>query len=272
MTKFADNSLVVTPSTNYWIVFRPEYSLLQERTLASPDATETNRELLATIVHATRQLFAKGGFAVHWSAKSSKRKPLTWTTYKNKMVNHYGPLKGKNLSTTAGGMKRLDFTWFEYPYERFQEVVSEYLQFWQRFKEGHDGFEPSAAAIYFVKRIPEKTHGWFSEKGAGFDLQGLSFTLDPIYHDPNDPLWELFLKESVAFARAHGGRTAVTQTRFLTREDFLLSPGNVALTDAPNKRFTSAFFEEFTQDYEEASRRPRRKKQGKKTAAAAKIK
>lgn len=38
---------------------------------------------------------------------------------------------------------KLDFTWFEYPLERFEKVVGDYLKFWEDFKERHDGFEPT---------------------------------------------------------------------------------------------------------------------------------
>lgn len=169
---------------------------------------------------------------------------------------------------------KLDFTWFEYSIERFEEIVSDYMAFWGDFKERHDGFEPTGAsqkrvgssfwsasmcfqlhnathhhhtgaATYFIQRIPDKPFGWFSQQGQGFDHPGLSFTLDPVYKDPSDPTWELFLKESIAFALAHGGRVALTQTRFVSREDYLKAPGNKPLTDAPNHRFTSAFFERF---------------------------
>ncbi len=141
--------------------------------------------------------------------------------------------------------KLLDFTWFEYPVERFEEIVTDYLTFWEEFKERNGGFEPTGAATYFVQRIPEKPSGWFSQQGKGFDHPGLSFTLDPVYTNPSDPTWTKFLKESISFALAHGGRVALTQTRFVTREDYLKAPGNVPLADAPNHRFTSAFFEKF---------------------------
>lgn len=103
----------------------------------------------------------------------------------------------------------------------------------------------TGAATYFVRRIPDKPFGWFSQQGQGFDHPGLSFTLDPVYKDPSDPTWELFLKESITFALAHGGRVALTQTRFVSRDEYLSAPGNMPLTDAPNHRFTSAFFDQF---------------------------
>lgn len=103
----------------------------------------------------------------------------------------------------------------------------------------------AGAATYFVQRIPDKPSGWFSQQGQGFDHPGWSFTLDPVHNDPSDPVWEAFLKESVAFALAHGGRVALTQTRFVTPEDYFRAPGNAPLVDAPNHRFTSVFFEQF---------------------------
>jgi hypothetical protein len=168
---------------------------------------------------------------------------MRWTTYKHKMVNHYGALPAPIGNATVG--PRLDFTWFEYPIEKFRVIVEAYMAFWKEFKDAHNDFEPAAAATYFVRRISEKPHGWFSQTGNGFENPGLSFTLDPIYHDPNDPLWQEFLQESVKFAITHGGRVALTQTRFLTREDFLGAPGNVALEEAPNARFTRAYFAQF---------------------------
>ena len=41
---------------------------------------------------------------------------------------------------------KLDFTWFEYSIERFEEIVSDYMAFWGDFKERHDGFEPTGAS------------------------------------------------------------------------------------------------------------------------------
>jgi len=243
LNHYADKSFQVTPDTNYWFLLHPEYSLVQERALAVQGAQETDPVTLSVIVNAIRASFAKGVVAVALVGKSVGNAPLRWTTYKHNMVNHYGPLPAPLGNATVG--PRLDFTWFEYPQERFQEVVVAYMTFWNDFKETHNGFEPAAAATYFVRRIPDKPHGWFSQTGKGFENPGLSFTLDPIFHDPNDPLWEEFLRESIKFAMTHGGRVALTQTRFLTREDFVGAPGNVALEEAPNGRFTSAYFAQF---------------------------
>lgn len=238
-----NNSFHVNADTNYWFLLHPEYSLVQKRTLALPGAQETDPVTLSVIVNATRASFAEGILGVALTSKSVGNPPMRWTTYKHKMVNHYGALPAPIGNASVG--PRLDFTWFEYPIERFQEIVMAYMAFWKEFKGSHNDFEPAAAATYFVRRISEKPHGWFSQTGKGFENPGLSFTLDPIYHDPNDPLWQEFLQESIKFATTYGGRVALTQTRFLTREDFLSAPGNVALEEPPNGRFTSAYFAQF---------------------------
>lgn len=241
---FANMTFQVSPTSNYWILLHPDNSLVQTRVLAPPGAVETDEVTLGVIVNATRASFAKGLIAVPLTEKSTRKPPMQWTTYKHKMVNHYGPLPTPLGNATLG--PRLDFTWFEYPQARFQEIVEAYMEFWSAFKKSNNGFEPAAAATYFVRRILEKPHGWFSQTGEGFEKPGFSFTLDPIFHDPNDSQWEMFLRESVGFARKHGGRMAVTQTRFVTREDYVSAPGNVALDEAPNARFTSAYFAQFS--------------------------
>lgn len=43
---------------------------------------------------------------------------------------------------------KLDFTWFEYPVERFEEIVVDYLQFWEDFKARNGGFEPTGMYVY----------------------------------------------------------------------------------------------------------------------------
>lgn len=43
--------------------------------------------------------------------------------------------------------QKLDFTWFEYPVERFEEVVGAYMEFWEDFKARHGGFEPTGKTV-----------------------------------------------------------------------------------------------------------------------------
>jgi hypothetical protein len=95
--------------------------------------------------------------------------------------------------------------------------------------------------------MTDKPNGWFSCNGKGYEKPGVSFTLDPIYKDPNDPNWLAFVRECNKFALAHGGRVALTQTREMDRETFLACPGQVPLKEAPNKRFTTTFFDRYVE-------------------------
>ena len=104
-----------------------------------------------------------------------------------------------------------DFSWFEYPIERFEEVVNGFMQYTKDFSAAHNGWMPLACASFFVERIPDKPHGWWSLKGKGFEKPGVSFSLDPLYGKPYEPIWEEFLKGALKFALAHGGRPALTQ-------------------------------------------------------------
>lgn len=58
--------------------------------------------------------------------------------------------------------------------------------------------------------------GWFSCKGAGFESEGWSFTLDPVYSHPSDPQWHEFLRQATEFAVKHGARLSVSQSRFVS--------------------------------------------------------
>lgn len=90
MAGFAGGDFQVSPSTNYWIILHPEYSLLQERMLALPGTKETDAQTVALIVNATRASFAKGVISMALSSRGEQQRPIVWTTYKRNMVNHYG--------------------------------------------------------------------------------------------------------------------------------------------------------------------------------------
>lgn len=59
------------------------------------------------------------------------------------------------------------------------------------FEQSWSLFRVAAANVYFVQRIPDKPYGWWSLQGKGFEKPGYSFTLDPFYHNPNDPVRQL---------------------------------------------------------------------------------
>ncbi len=82
--------LQVSDRQNYWLVLHPEYSLVQERMLAEPGAAETDAKTPEFVVNATRSAFAKGVMALPLTERQSLQRAMTWTTYKMRMVNHYG--------------------------------------------------------------------------------------------------------------------------------------------------------------------------------------
>ena len=43
--------------------------------------------------------------------------------------------------------------------DSWEEISTAYVQFMRDFEASHNGFEITGAAVYFVKRIPEKPHG-----------------------------------------------------------------------------------------------------------------
>jgi len=94
---------------------------------------------------------------------------------------------------------------------RYKEIVDDFNKYTLEFSAAHNGWMPLACASFFVKRIPEKPHGWWSLKGEGFDHPGISFSLDPLYGKPTDPIWEEFLKGAMKFAASKGGRMSPTQ-------------------------------------------------------------
>lgn len=50
---------------------------------------------------------------------------------------------------------------------------------------------------------------------------------------------------NTAFALRHGGRLSIIQTRHLNATQFFTAPGNMPLAQAPNRRFTTPFLEQF---------------------------
>lgn len=56
--------------------------------------------------------------------------------------------------------------------------------------------ELPACAISFVRRIPDKPYGWFSQQGKGFDHPGISFVFEPLYTKPTSDVSGLLLRGS----------------------------------------------------------------------------
>ncbi len=77
---------------------------------------------------------------------------------------------------------RLDFTFYEFPLERFSEVVLGMLGQAKAFHT-ETGFKPTGMAMYFVTRPGDRPAGSFCGG------PGTSFMMDPFNDDPLDPRW-----------------------------------------------------------------------------------
>lgn len=85
------SGLQVSERQNYWLVLHPAYSFVQERRLADDaGAEESDAKTVGMVVNATRAAFARGVMALPLTERQSQQRPMNWTTYKMRMVNHYG--------------------------------------------------------------------------------------------------------------------------------------------------------------------------------------
>lgn len=82
--------LQVSDRQNWWLVLHPQYSMVQERAWAEPGANESDAKTLEMVINATRSAFARGVMALPLTEQQSHQQPMAWTTYKMRMVNHYG--------------------------------------------------------------------------------------------------------------------------------------------------------------------------------------
>lgn len=81
--------LQVSDRQNWWLVLHPQYSMVQERRWAEPGANESDAKTLELVINATRSAFARGVMALPLTEQQSHQRPMSWTTYKMRMVNHY---------------------------------------------------------------------------------------------------------------------------------------------------------------------------------------
>ncbi|KAM3572143.1 hypothetical protein VYU27_005849 [Nannochloropsis oceanica] len=228
---------ILSKGRTAFILVQPELSFIETREPAKEGAKASSEFWWQTIAAFKLPNFQHG--RVFFPFPLLKMTPYRANVYRRTQVNHYGEPGPKDT--------RLDFSWYEYPFERFEEVITEFNAFTLDFAGRNGGWRPGACATYFMERMTDKPNGWFSCNGKGFDKPGVSFTLDPIYKNPNDPNWRQFVRECNAFAIAHGGRVALTQTREMDRDTYLACPGQVPLKEAPNKRFTTPFYARYVE-------------------------
>lgn len=130
---------------------------------------------------------------------------------------------------------RLDFQYYEHDIGMFGRVIGESYRFTKSF-EKNTGFVPTGWATYFVYR-PEKERKPFGIYSGG---SGISCSFDPIYCNPNEPLWQRFAKEYNRVAiDTLGGNASPIQTQWL-------QPGDVSIPrKLARERFTSPYYQQF---------------------------
>uniref|UniRef100_A0A383V943 FAD linked oxidase N-terminal domain-containing protein n=1 Tax=Tetradesmus obliquus TaxID=3088 RepID=A0A383V943_TETOB len=155
------------------------------------------------------------------------------THYRSAFVNRYPAVQP--------GSRRLDFSFVEFDLPQLQSVVAEC---WERHFEFKDrtGWAPSGDGVYFVPR------GWTQQRALQHNVSGakalakpcgnfsgppgVSFMLDPITGDCDDPRWLQFNLEYSAWAVSRGATPSLSQSkgllpgqaglpRHLTRSRFL---------------------------------------------------
>lgn len=130
---------------------------------------------------------------------------------------------------------RLDFQYYEHDIDRLEQVIAESYRFTQAFKQ-KTGFAPTGWATYFVHR-PEKKMKPYGIYSGG---PGISCSFDPIYCNPNDPLWQQFSKEYNRLAiDTLGGNPSSIQTQWLQPSDVHI-PRKLA-----RNRFTTPYYQQF---------------------------
>lgn len=130
---------------------------------------------------------------------------------------------------------RLDFQYYEHDIEMLERVISESYRFTKSF-EHNTGFVPTGWATYFVNR-PQKEQKPFGIYSGG---SGTSCSFDPIYCNPNEPLWQRFSKEYNRVAiDTLGGNASPIQTQWL-------QPGDVCIPrKLARERFTTPYYQQF---------------------------
>jgi len=135
----------------------------------------------------------------------------------------------------AATENRLDFQYYEHDIGMLEQVIAESYRFTKAFEQ-KTGFAPTGWATYFVHRPATE----FKPYGIYSGGQGVSCSFDPIYCNPNDPLWQKFAKEYNRLAiDTLGGNPSPIQTQWLQPGDARI-PRKLA-----RSRFTTPYYQQF---------------------------
>lgn len=130
---------------------------------------------------------------------------------------------------------RLDFQYYEHDIGMLAQVIAESYQFTKAFEQ-KTGFAPTGWATYFVQRPARKLKPYGIYSGGA----GISCSFDPIYCNPNEPLWQQFAREYNRLAiDTLGGNPSSIQTQWL-------QPGDVRIPrKLARSRFTTPYYQQF---------------------------
>lgn len=130
---------------------------------------------------------------------------------------------------------RLDFQYYEHDISMLEQVIAESYRFTQSFQQ-KTGFAPTGWATYFVHRPERKMKPYGIYSGG----PGISCSFDPIYCNPNNPLWQQFAQEYNCLAiDTLGGNPSPIQTQWL-------QPGDVHIPKKlARSRFTTPYYQQF---------------------------
>ncbi|WIA42207.1 hypothetical protein OEZ86_009467 [Tetradesmus obliquus] len=171
----------------------------------------------------------------------AKDNPPT-THYRRAFVNRYPAVEP--------GSRRLDFSFVEFDLPQLQSVVAECWERHFEFKQ-RTGWAPSGYGVYFVPR------GWTQQRALQHNVSGakalakpcgnfsgppgVSFMLDPITGDCDDPRWLQFNLEYSAWAVSRGATPSLSQSKGLL-------PGQAGLPQQLTRsRFLTPHYAQFVE-------------------------
>lgn len=129
------------------------------------------------------------------------------------------------------------FAAFEIIENNFVEIVSSLMEFTESYYEMH-GFRPDAFSISFINQDGRSLGGAYITSNPGD--QTVFFTLNPTYHNPNNPGFYNYVKSfNRHFVTKHEGRLSLSQS--LELDEHLPLATKCLSNIEPSERFTNAW-------------------------------
>eukprot|EP00775_Hariotina_reticulata_P009417 gene9417-9582_t len=230
--------LIIDPSSGYAFVE------LRTKKTCSPEAclklhsSPLNKAILGILQRLKFDAFLYGQMPaglLRLLGPFTRGLPITVFHHRRELVNRY--------PTVTRSDKRLDFSYYEFQdnmnLDTFVDNVAAVLQF-VRQHAAATGFWPGGLASYFVARPGDKHYG--SYRGPH---KGISYMIDPVTGNPDDPKWLSFLIQLNTFMHKQGQvKFSLSQTRLITPQQ-LAEQGGLTPRWMAKPRFTTPFLEQF---------------------------